>query len=319
MLSFIVIGRNEGAKLARCLQSIRQTAAFCTLASYEVIYVDSDSGDNSVELAETFGEVKIFRIVGNCNAAHARNIGASEATGDIFFFIDGDIELNPDFLRMVMPDGQSLVYPFITGNLLNKIHDSDGRLIGEEPGFQNLSSPDKKTPVSGGVFLIEKKLWLTVRGMKTKYTSGEDPDLSLRLARAGTLLVRRDEFLGNHYTISYHDDKRFWNRFFSGIPFYNMVLIRDHLFNPWGYRHFLRLHFTWMYLVAMLLLTVVFRSYIPLATYIPLVLLRNLKGKRLRKHILKNSFRLVLTEVCSVFAFLFFYPRRLRSEYLKIR
>jgi glycosyltransferase involved in cell wall biosynthesis len=319
MISFITIGQNEGLNLLSCIKSIYRAIEYCNLKDYEIIYVDSNSSDNSIELVSTYKEVMIFKLTGKCNAALARNTGASEAKGEILFFIDGDIELSPSFLHLVMPEGNKLIYSFISGNLLNRIHDSNGNLVREELGYSKVRARDKKTPVSGGVFLIERELWDTVGGMRTKYTSGEDPDLSLRLAKSGWFLIRRDEILGIHHTISYYDDKRFWSRFFNGIPFYGMVLFRDHLFNPVGYRHFLRIHFTWFYLLSALIASVFFKNYFLLLTYPALVFARNIIGKRLRGHFMKNSFRVILTEIGNIFAFFFFFPRKLPSEYTRIR
>jgi glycosyltransferase involved in cell wall biosynthesis len=319
MISFITIGQNEGLNLMSCIKSIYRAIEYCNLKDYEIIYVDSNSADNSIEIVSGFKEVMMLKVTGKCNAALARNIGASEAKGEILFFIDGDIELYPSFLHLVLPEGNKLIYPFISGNLLNRIHDSNGNLVSEELGYDKVKASDKKTPISGGVFLIERELWDSAGGMRTKYTSGEDPDLSLRLARSGMFLIRRDEILGIHHTISYYDDKRFWARFFLGIPFYGMVLFRDHLFNPIAYRHFLRIHFTWFYLLLALIASFAFKNYFLLLTYPALVIARNIIGKRLRRHVIKNSFRVILTEIGYIFAFFFFFPHKLRSEYTRVR
>ena len=47
MLSVVVIGRNEGARLVRCLESIGQMRPL--QGPIEVIYVDSGSTDGSLE------------------------------------------------------------------------------------------------------------------------------------------------------------------------------------------------------------------------------------------------------------------------------
>ena len=101
MISFIVIGRNEGWKLTKCFESIYDTINYNKLINYEIIYVDSASTDDSIDRAKNFNEVKIYIITGKFNAAIARNIGAKEAKGDVFFFIDGDMEILPDFLPLV--------------------------------------------------------------------------------------------------------------------------------------------------------------------------------------------------------------------------
>src|ERR1035438_5026457 len=83
MISFIVIGRNEGLKLTKCFESIFKTIHANHLNNYEVIYVDSNSTDSSIDTAKNYNINKIFKITGKCNAAIGRNVGATESKGDI--------------------------------------------------------------------------------------------------------------------------------------------------------------------------------------------------------------------------------------------
>ena len=53
LVSVVVIGRNEGERLVRCLESVR--LAKWDGRPYEIIYVDSRSTDASVERAESLG------------------------------------------------------------------------------------------------------------------------------------------------------------------------------------------------------------------------------------------------------------------------
>jgi glycosyltransferase involved in cell wall biosynthesis len=318
MISFIVIGKNEGSKLLTCINSIYKSIELCKLSSYEIIFVDSNSSDNSIDLVSKFNEVKIFKLTGKCNAALARNTGAFESKGEILFFIDGDMELYPSFLQNVMLDGYHLLYPFVTGNLINIVHDSDSRLIEKSLWFENKNGSTDNTPVAPGFFLIERKLWLSVNGMRTKYKSAEDPDFGLRLARSGHLLVRRNEILGIHNTISYHDDKRFWNRLKNGIPFYEMVLLRDHLFNPWASKLFLRRHWSLFYLMVMIIISYTINSILPLGTYLIIVIMRSMIGKNLRKQFVKSSLRIIIIEILSIFALFFFFPRDIQSGYFQL-
>ncbi len=89
--SFIVIGKNEGWKLSLCFQSILNCIEKNRIDNYEIIYVDSRSTDDSIERAKKIPNIKIFSIIGKCNAAIARNIGCKEAQVDILFFFDGDM------------------------------------------------------------------------------------------------------------------------------------------------------------------------------------------------------------------------------------
>ena len=47
-IGLVLIGRNEGERLRRCLESVKE-------AALPTVYVDSGSSDGSVELARSFG------------------------------------------------------------------------------------------------------------------------------------------------------------------------------------------------------------------------------------------------------------------------
>src|ERR1700738_3404233 len=85
----VVIGRNEGDRLRRCLESVRGTAD-------RVVYVDSGSSDNSVAMSRGLGATVVeldLRIP--FTAARARNEGFDRLLGEqpalrYVFFVDGD-------------------------------------------------------------------------------------------------------------------------------------------------------------------------------------------------------------------------------------
>jgi putative nucleotidyltransferase with HDIG domain len=83
-ISFVVIGYNEGRHLEGCLKSIQAQ----TYAPSEIIYVDSTSSDNSLEIAGNYATKTM--VVPKKGANPARNAGGEAATGDIIIFIDGN-------------------------------------------------------------------------------------------------------------------------------------------------------------------------------------------------------------------------------------
>jgi glycosyltransferase involved in cell wall biosynthesis len=69
-LGIVAIGRNEGDRWRRCLESVIHTAA-------KVVYVDSNSTDKSVEmaLAMSIDDVVRLDMHDSFTAARARNAG----------------------------------------------------------------------------------------------------------------------------------------------------------------------------------------------------------------------------------------------------
>src|SRR5271156_5347054 len=92
MLSIVVIGRNEGDRLASCLRSLD----VIRLGS-ELIYVDSASTDGSSQVASDVGAQVIVLHGGIQTAARARNAGWQAARAPYVLFLDGDTILNRDF------------------------------------------------------------------------------------------------------------------------------------------------------------------------------------------------------------------------------
>ena len=97
-LGIVIIGRNEGERLHRCLNSV-------VGRGYTVVYVDSGSTDSSVELAQTMGaEVAQLDLSQPFTMARGRNLGFSmllklEPAVRFVQFIDGDCELIAGWLN----------------------------------------------------------------------------------------------------------------------------------------------------------------------------------------------------------------------------
>jgi len=96
-LSIVVIGRNEEARLGPTFESLRAIPM-----DYEVLYVDSASGDRSVEVAARHG-ARIARLVPSPHlcAAAGRYVGTLLARARWILYLDGDMELTPEFARQI--------------------------------------------------------------------------------------------------------------------------------------------------------------------------------------------------------------------------
>ena len=258
MISFIVIGKNEGWKLKLCFDSILNVVRQDEINNYEVIYVDSRSSDNSIELAKTYPNTRVFLITGECNAGVGRNIGAREAFGDILFFIDGDMELQPNFLKNVLCDNEKkLVYPFISGLHLDVVYDLNWRL--QSTHLQNHPQNVKEyfQPITGGLFMIERQYWEELGGIDTRLRANEDYDFGLRMSERGIKMCRKCQILVKHHTTPYNLRSTFvtWAK-------YSAVVLRKHWRNMEYWKRLLipaqYTAFTLMGCVASLIIGVIF-------------------------------------------------------------
>jgi len=175
MISFIIIGRNIEKTIKICLESVVRFIDENTIIDNEILYIDSNSNDQSIEIAKNY-PVKIFQIVGEVNAAIGRNVGANNAKGETLFFIDGDMELLPGFFNEVFTlDGDVAFYPFIRGYHHHLHYDNDFKILytNDDP------LPDKPitSAVTGGLMIISRAMWIKIGGMDERLVRNQDVDL----------------------------------------------------------------------------------------------------------------------------------------------
>lgn len=306
-ISFIVIGLNEDWRLSLCLKAVKELIAFNSLQNTEIIYVDSDSTDNSIEFAKEQNVDKIFKISGNINAAIARNVGVNSATGELLFFIDGDIVIKPFDLNILLNANIKLKYGYVVGFLDDVNYTSDWQFINQAPRNYKFETKDRQVTTAGsGIFIIEKETWLKFKGMDERLRRTQDRDLSLRMAKKGIVGIRKAEIFGLHHTIPYNNSKRMWKMLFDGSLSFKGVFIRKHLFNRSFLPNLLHEEWTISILITTLILSIINPLTILLYTLVVLI--------KIRKQNIKRFFQVfahrVLQDLIVVFSFLLFYPMR---------
>ena len=93
MISFIIIGKNEGKTIKLSIESVLNVIENSLFIESEILYIDSKSSDQTLKIVKSYRQIKYFELTGKCNAAIARNVGARESKGEVLFFIDGDMEI----------------------------------------------------------------------------------------------------------------------------------------------------------------------------------------------------------------------------------
>ncbi len=96
-LSLIIPVYNEERHIHACLNAI----AGQTVPPLEVIVVDNNCTDRTLEIAESFGFVTIVKESSQ-GRAHARNAGFNSARGDIIGRIDADSRIHKDWVEKVL-------------------------------------------------------------------------------------------------------------------------------------------------------------------------------------------------------------------------
>ncbi len=191
----VVIGRNEGERLRRCLDSIVGAASV-------IVYVDSGSTDESVAMAVQLGVIVVdLDMQLPFTAARARNAGFVELQRHApalqhVLFVDGDCEVAPAWSE------QALAF-------LDERHDVAavcGRRRERHPErsiYNRLCDIEWDAPTGevrscGGDVMMRAEALQAVGGYRDDLIAGEEPELCVRLRQAGWRIWRLPEEMTLH-------------------------------------------------------------------------------------------------------------------------
>jgi len=192
-LAVVVIGRNEGRRLTACLESVQAMTPIG--GEVEILYVDSASTDDSVTRAEALG-VRVIRVQPQRpTAAIGRNAGWREARAPLILFLDGDTQLDPEFVRRALPLFDDPAIAGVSGNrwesrprdsFYNRVLDLDWQGEAGEVDY------------CGGDALIRRDVLASVDGFDETLIAGEEPDLWRRIRALGLKAWRLDIPMTSH-------------------------------------------------------------------------------------------------------------------------
>lgn len=188
-VGLVVIGRNEGERLRRCLASAARS-----IGTARAVYVDSGSTDGSVQQARAAGvEVVDLDTSVKFTAARARNAGVQRLVQiapdtDYVMFVDGDCEivetwwaaatarLDADAALAVACGRRRERFP--ARSVYNRLCDMEW------------DTPVGRALACGGDSMMRLAAFRAVGGFNADLIAGEEPELCLRLRQAGYAIER---------------------------------------------------------------------------------------------------------------------------------
>lgn len=191
----VVIGRNEGARLIACLDALQGRVR-------RLVYVDSGSTDGSQAAAAARGaDVVALDLSRPFTAARARNAGlavlsADPQAGEFVLVLDGDCMLEPGFLPAALA-------AFAAHPAAVVVCGRRREVAPEASVWNRLADREWATPVGpalacGGDALMRREAVQAVGGYREDLIAGEEPELCLRLRRAGGEVWRIDAPMTRH-------------------------------------------------------------------------------------------------------------------------
>lgn len=175
-VSVIIVSYNACELLENTIRSvIEHTKA----VSYEIIVVDNDSKDGSLEMVKSlFADVKAIESGENLGFGRANNLGAEYAKGDYLFFLNSDTLLRSDAI--------SELYDYAVSH--KQIGAVGAKLLQQDGVTPNLSwgyFPSPKAEL--------RYIWTKLRGCNYCETSAEEP-FAVDFISGADLMVERSYF-----------------------------------------------------------------------------------------------------------------------------
>ncbi|WP_207974666.1 glycosyltransferase family 2 protein [Parafrankia sp. BMG5.11] len=206
-LGIVAIGRNEGARLQRCLESVP--------AGVPIVYVDSGSTDGSVAHARSAkAEVVELDLAVPFTAARARNEGFARLLErwpkiQLVQFLDGDCEIEPEWLGSAIAFlASNAAVAAVCGRRRERYPDASfyNKLCDQE-----WDTAIGRAKACGGDSLMRVEALRQVGGFDPNLTAGEEPELCARYRDAGWEVWRIEAPMTIHDAAMFHF-RQWWLR-----------------------------------------------------------------------------------------------------------
>lgn len=186
-LGIVVIGRNEGERLRRCLESLPRNGTPC-------VYVDSGSTDGSPELARNMGCTVIeLDTALALSAARGRQVGlehlCARCPGTKYVqFVDGDCVLQPGWIEAAVQFLENNPRTAVVVGILRERFASSSLLVRLVEADWDIS--EGETDAIYGISMTRVAAIREVGGWRVELIAGEELDLGARLRSRGWKLYR---------------------------------------------------------------------------------------------------------------------------------
>ena len=234
-ISVIVPAFNNAIFIGHCLSALCQ----CNPVP-EIIVVDDASTDGTAEIAEQY-PCTVIRLERNRGAGYARNHGVSFSRGDILFFLDSDILLEPETVGRIIekfamnPEVDALFGSYQKDTVPKNFFSQYKNLLHH---FTHQNSSASATTFCGGFGAVRRQVFEHLSGFDESLRALEDIEFGYRMYKAGYKIRLEKDLQFTHlksYTLSTLVHSDVLNR---SIPWTKLMLkygiVRNDLNTKWN-------------------------------------------------------------------------------------
>ncbi|MCY4147102.1 MAG: glycosyltransferase family 2 protein [Chloroflexi bacterium] len=278
-LSIIIVSWNVRDLLDACLASLqRARLSLCdaddSLPSAEIIVVDSDSSDGSVDMVrETYPTVQLLPQRQNLGFSRCNNIGLAQARGRFILLLNPDTEVQPSAIGMLIDHlnanpGAGIIgphtlnsdgshqstrrrFPTLWTGILESTWLAGFAPTGVERAYRMLDTANGAVLdvdwVQGSALMLRREVYRAIGGLDEAYTMySEELDYCRRAKQAGWRVVyhggafithhggQSSQQAADHTQIHFHTSKLRYFRKHHGIVAY--ALLRALLLAQFGWQ-----------------------------------------------------------------------------------
>ena len=179
-VSFYIPAYNAEKTIEKSIQSVLNQ----TLKAKEIIIIDDNSYDKTSEIISRYNQIKLIKNQTNLGLGHNRNLAISESKYDIVASIDADVELEKDWLSILLKNLNQNNIIMCGGQMIEKYVQLPTNAWRAKYYSQNWGKKDVINPqfLFGCNTVLNKKYWEKVNGYDEKLkTNGEDINFSNKL------------------------------------------------------------------------------------------------------------------------------------------
>ncbi len=183
-VTFVIPVRNDAARLARCLASIRRNRY--PASRIEIIVVDNGSTDDSALVARR-ACARVLTIA-SASVSELRNAGAAGATGDLLAFVDADHVIDTGWIVSAV----EALGPYAVGAAGAQYRGpADGTWVQRAyDGLRRRSTSRLDADwLPSGNLVVRRAIFRLVHGFDARLVSCEDVDFCQRVRAAGYRVV----------------------------------------------------------------------------------------------------------------------------------
>jgi len=205
LVSVIIVNYNGKNYLEECLENLMKS----TYKKFEVILVDNNSTDDSVEFVKnSYPSITIIKLDKNYGFAEPNNVGSKIAKGELLLFLNNDTKPTANFITEMITVIQKDSKIAICQSLLLKPNgdvdssgdfiDNIGRVYSKHTKSQKV---EKILSARGAAMLVRKNIFWKLGGFdKNFFASFEDVDLGWRAWMWGYKVVVVPSSVVYHYS-----------------------------------------------------------------------------------------------------------------------